>query len=267
MNENEHVQNGIPRRVVLDSAGAVATALAAAPNAALAEVRGANAGLPRRFETINKYLKDRDYEVFEKLEDGYTPLMLIAGAKPPANVDGVKVLTRNFDGTMLVRYPYPSNWVVSEPKIDPNAESGTIVAADSGKGSSCIFVSERLPEGVTSFDKVSDKTLGNFLTNLIKDDVGEIKITKRKINKMPDGEEYLTFASQISVFRGGNELQKQGYGAAFIKGNSIVGNTITYLPKRKEKVGPQAKYMAENTRVYKIPTPKNFIDDDEAAGY
>jgi hypothetical protein len=263
MNDKEHVKNGIDRRAVLDGAGALATALAAGPEAALADVRGANVGMPRSFEKINKYLKERDYEELAPLPDGYSPLLLIVGAKPPANVDGVRVLPRNFDGTLLVRYPYLSKWVVSEPKVDSNAESGTIVASEGAKGTSCIFYSERLPEGITSLGKVSDATLGKAITNLIKDDLGEIKIKNRKITTAPGGEENLTYDTEFSVFRGGNELFKSGVASAVIRGNSIVGNSISYLPKRAKELKEVATYVAANTRVYSIPTPKEFIDPDD----
>jgi hypothetical protein len=262
MKEEKHQGS---RRAILSGAASMATALGLEPHAVFAEeVRGVNGKLPKKIQGINKYLTNNGWAPFEPLADGFSPLMLIIGARPPANIDGEKFLPRNFDGTLLVRFPYPQTWLIQQPAFDSNAESGNIRAVNNFKAESAVFVATRLPDGVKTLEDLSNDVLGKTVTSNYVEDIQDLKIKNKKIVKTDDGQDVVRFATSWTVIaRSGFEIRVLGYHACFIRGNAVVGVATTYNFKRQEEMKDVAQYIAENTRIYEIPTPKDFMEDDD----
>lgn len=77
--------------------------LSSLPLPALADVRGANEGLPRNEKDVNKYLASQGFPAL-KLGGGLSPLVGYIGTASPANIDGSKFKERAFSSTLLVRF-------------------------------------------------------------------------------------------------------------------------------------------------------------------
>lgn len=121
------------RGMLAQTAGLVA----AVPFAAYADVYGANSELPTGEKDINKFLKSLGYPEMPK-GNGLSPVVEYIGTAAPANIDGQKVRGRQFDGILLVRFLYPSTWIVAKPDITENGEAGTIGANNFIKGDSMV---------------------------------------------------------------------------------------------------------------------------------
>ena len=88
------------RRSVLQT---TAAAVASLPFAALADVRGANEGMPKGEKDVMKYLSSQGFSTF-KVGNGLSPLVGYIGTASPANIDGSKFKDRAFSSTLLVRF-------------------------------------------------------------------------------------------------------------------------------------------------------------------
>ena len=75
------------RRSVLQQTGAAAAALALAPLAANADVRGVNQDVPTDERGVNNLLKSQGFSTM-KVPGGFSPLVQYIGTAPPANIDG-----------------------------------------------------------------------------------------------------------------------------------------------------------------------------------
>ena len=154
------------RRSMLASAASLAL-LQQLPMAAHAEVRGANSALVNAGEKeVNKFLTNNGFPAM-KVPGGLSPLALYIGLAPPANIDGSKTKERYFKSTLLVRFLYPSGWLVETPSITENGEAGKIAANNYLKGDAADFVSLPKPKGkgLADLDKASPTNESNtFLT-------------------------------------------------------------------------------------------------------
>merc|ERR1719247_3932549 len=99
----------LSRRALLSTGGSAAAAVALAPLAAVADVRGANQEVPTNERDVNKLLSGYGFAPL-KVPGGYRPLVQYIGTAPPANIDGTKQRERAFASTLLVRFVYPNGW-------------------------------------------------------------------------------------------------------------------------------------------------------------
>lgn len=166
------------RRAVVQGAGALlASPLLTSPLAAKAfgggvdgaDVRGVNANRPQGEKECNKLLSNLGKPTF-KVPGGFQPLVAYIGTAMPANIDGQKVKDRAFSSTLLVRFLYPSGWLVETPSVTDNGEAGNIGANNYVKGDSANFASLPLKSGssLSTLDKEYFKT---FLSAQMSNDV------------------------------------------------------------------------------------------------
>ena len=124
------------RRAALAQGAALAvTPLAIPLRPALADVYGANSELPTDLKGINKFLKTQGFPAMPNA-NGLTPLMKYVGTAAAANLDGLKSKERAFSETLLVRWNFPSGWLITSPDITENGEAGTLGANNFIKGDS-----------------------------------------------------------------------------------------------------------------------------------
>lgn len=119
--------------------------------------------------------------------NGLSPLVQYIGAAPPANIDGAKTKERAFTSTLLVKFLYPTGWLVETPTITENGEAGKIAANNYLKGDFADFVAVKLPAGKT-LGTVDKEYLKGFLSSQMTSDVFEdMKVKKVTRTKAPDG--------------------------------------------------------------------------------
>ena len=124
------------RRAALAQGAALAvTPLAIPLRPALADVYGANSELPTDLKGINKFLKTQGFPAMPNA-NGLSPLMKYVGTAAAANLDGLKSKERAFSETLLVRWNFPSGWLITSPDITENGEAGTLGANNFIKGDS-----------------------------------------------------------------------------------------------------------------------------------
>ena len=124
------------RRAALAQGAALAvTPLAIPLRPALADVYGANSDLPTDLKGINKFLKTQGFPAMPGA-NGLSPLMKYVGTAAAANIDGQKTKERVFSDTLLVRWNFPSGWLITSPDITENGEAGTLGANNFIKGDS-----------------------------------------------------------------------------------------------------------------------------------
>ena len=167
------------RAVMQGTAGLLASPLLTSPLAAKAfgggvdgaDVRGVNAAMPKGEKEVNKLLSNLGKPPI-KGQNGFSPLAAYIGTANPANIDGQKVKDRSFSNTvragnaaarllgcgpidcspffispslfcqrpqLLVRFLYPSGWLVEVPSVTDNGEAGNIGANNYGKGDGANF--------------------------------------------------------------------------------------------------------------------------------
>ena len=87
------------RRAMFAHGSSAAVALALAPLAAFADVRGANQNLPRDQRGVNKLLTSFGFSEMP-VPGGFSPLVQYIGTASPANIDGQKTRDRAFSSTV-----------------------------------------------------------------------------------------------------------------------------------------------------------------------
>jgi len=200
-----------------------AAASLALPLAARADVRGPNENVPKDEKGVNKLLTSQGFSPM-KVPSGYSPLVQYIGSAPPANIDGSKSKSRAFSSTLLVRFLYPTGWLVESPSIDENGEAGNIGANNYVKGDSANFAAVQLPkdEKLTTLPKEFWK---GWLSSQMSTDVFEdIKVKKLKTVVQPDGTEMqIIDFSYTLLTRAGFTVLRQGVAGAMIADNTVVG--------------------------------------------
>ena len=137
----------LDRRTLLTAVTNLGAAmLVTVPRGVLAEVKGPNANMPRDERGVNDVLRGAGFPPMKGV-NGLKPLVQYVGFASPANIDGQKARDRPYKGTLLVRFLYPSSWIVETPTITENGEAGKIAANNYQKGDLAEFVALTLPNG------------------------------------------------------------------------------------------------------------------------
>ena len=106
------------RRALLAQGGSAAAALALAPLAAQADVRGANQDIPKDKNGVNKLLKSLGLAEMQ-VPGGFSPLVQYIGTAPPANIDGFKAKERAFPSTVRQSQLLNSATAVVDARASP----------------------------------------------------------------------------------------------------------------------------------------------------
>ena len=228
------------------------------PLPAFADVRGINEDMPRDEREINRFLKSMGYSEI-KVPSGASPLVEYIGAAPAANIDGIKARERAFKSALLVRFVYPSGWLVQTPTITENGEAGTIGANNYIKGDSAQFTALPLPAG-KELDELKGEFFKGFVAAQMSNDVYEdVKIKKPKVVKQADGTDLCLFdLSYTLLTRAGFTVERLGVGSAQIVDGAVVGLvTATTLQRYKDLEG-LLRASAESFRAYPVKSSSSF---------
>jgi hypothetical protein len=178
------------RRGACTQAAAALVATALAPLAAHADVRGVNENRPTNEKDCNALLTRLGYAPM-KVSGGFSPLVQFIGFDKPANIDGFKAKERAFQSPLLVRFLYPSGWLVESPSVTENGEAGNIGANNYIKGDSATFAAAPLPSG-EKLTTLSKPFFQSWLSSQMTKDVFEdVKVKKISTVTQPDGTEML----------------------------------------------------------------------------
>lgn len=255
---------GLPgRRSALAQAAAAATAagpaalalLAGAPLPALAEVRGANSGMPTGEVAVNKFLASKGLPPMA-VPSGCSALVEYIGTAPPANIDGMKTKLRPYDNTLLVRFVFPSGWLVEAPTITENGEAGNIAAGNYGKGDSCVFAALALPSG-GSLGSLPKSFYTKWLTSQMSADVFEdVKIKALKPATRADGTEMVDLDFTYTLLtRAGFTVVRRGIASAMVADGAVVGVVSATTEMRYKELEKLLRATADSFRAYKVKAP------------
>merc|ERR1719331_104752 len=118
-----------------------------------------------------------------------SPLVAFIGTATPAHIDGQKVKDRAFKSPLLVRFVYPSGWLLETPNIDENGEAGNIGANNYVKGDAANFAALELPPG-ENLSSLNKEFYKRWLSSQMTTDVFEdVKVKKVKPVTQADGAE------------------------------------------------------------------------------
>jgi len=249
--------SALDRRAFLAQGGAAAAALALAPLAASADVKGANQFMPKNEKDVNKLLTKMGFAAMP-VPGGFSPLVQYIGTAQPANIDGQKTRERAFSSTLLVRFLFPSGWLVESPSITENGEAGNIAAGQYLKGDACTFSALPLPEKATLETLSKDKEFfKNWLVSQMSLDVYEdVKVRKIRPVTQPDGTEMLKIDFGYTLLtRAGFTVLRKGTAAATITNNAVVGIVSATTELRYKELSPQFETMADSFRAYVVKPP------------
>lgn len=239
----------IDRRSMLAQTAAL---VATVPFAAYADVYGVNSELPTGEKDINKFLKTLGYPEMPKVS-GLSPVVEYIGTAAPANIDGQKVRGRQYDGILLVRFLFPSFWIVAKPDITENGEAGTIGANNFVKGDSMVFTVLKLPDSKALKDQPKSfyqNLLSAQMTNDVYEDVKPKKITAVTA---PDGTEQIFFDFGYTLLtRAGFTVERKGVAAAVQVGDSAMALVCATTALRFKELEPLLRGSADSFRVYPV---------------
>jgi len=245
----------IGRRAACTQAAAAIAAAAFAPLAAHADVRGVNEFRPTNEKDCNKLLTKLGFSPM-KVPGGFQPLVEYIGFAPPANIDGSKALERAYKSPLLVRFLYPSGWLVQTPSITENGEAGNIGANNYVKGDSANFAALPLPSG----EKLTTLGKGFFkgwLSSQMSNDVYEdVKVQKIKSVTQADGTEMLIIDFGYTLLtRAGFTVLRQGVASATIVDDAVVGVVGATTALRFKELKDSLTTCADSFRAYKVKDP------------
>merc|ERR1712087_894768 len=219
---------------VLSRRAAISTAAAFALAPALeahAEVKGANQGMPRSERDISAFLVGQGLPPLPSVPSGLSPLVQYIGTANPANIDGMKVKERGFSSTLLVRFFYPSGWLVETPTITENGEAGKIAANNYQKGDSADFVAVKLPEG-----------------------------KKLKPTVAADGTPIMLIDFTYTLLtRAGFSVDRKGVASAMLVNDSVCGVVLATTEQRFKELELNFRQCAESFRAYAVNKPSFFF--------
>lgn len=245
------------RRALLAQGGTAAAALALAPLAAVADVRGANQDIPKDERGVNKLLGSFGFPTL-KVPGGFSPLVQYIGTASPANIDGTKQKDRAFKSTLLVRFLYPSGWLVETPSIDENGEAGNIGANNYIKGDSAVFTALPLPNGesLESLSKNKEFFKGWLSSQMASDVFEDVKVKKAKVVDQPDGVSMLKLDFTYTLLtRAGFTVNRRGVASAVIADGAVVGIVCATTELRWKELGEQLGTMTDSFRAYQVKAP------------
>lgn len=241
------------RRALLARGAALLVAPALAP--AFADVRGANQDMPRGDAEVTKFLKTQGFPPLPKA-NGLSPLVQYIGTAPPANIDGFKAKERPYSSALLVRFLYPSSWLVETPTLTENGEAGKIAANNYLKGDSADFVAVKAPSGKQLPD-IGKEFYKTFVTSQMASDVYEdVKIKKVRQATTEDGTEvaYIDF-TYVLLTRAGFTVARKGLATAVLASDAVVGLVIATTADRFKGLEDDLRLCAESFRANAVKAP------------
>jgi len=242
------------RRAVISTAGSAWLALPFSSLRAEADVRGANEGMPRGEKDINRFLADRGFGPLPKA-DGLSPIAAYIGTATPANIDGQKRKERAFGSCLLVRFLYPSNWLIEVPNLTDNGEAGNIGANNYQKGDSANFAAVRIPSG-KSFGDLDKEFFKSFLSSQMTNDVFEDVKVKKITKSTADGSPFLVIDWSYSLLtRAGFSVQRKGVASAVEVDGTVVGLVTATTDTRFKELEPKLRASAESFRASIVSAP------------
>lgn len=240
------------RRAVVQGAGAL---LALSPLAAVADVKGANADMPKGEREVNKLLTSLGFSKMS-VPGGFSPLVEYIGTAPPANIDGQKVRERAFASTLLVRFLFPNGWLVEAPSITENGEAGNIGANNYVKGDSANFVALPLPKD-ESLSSLKKEFFKGWLSAQMSNDVYEdVKVKKIRPVTQADGTEMLKIDFSYTLLtRAGFTVNRKGIAGAVVADKAVVGLVAATTELRFKDLSSQYETMIDSFRAYSVKPP------------
>jgi len=245
------------RRALLAQGGAAAALAIAPPLAANADVRGANQNMPRDERGVNKLLGSMGFAPM-KVPGGFSPLVEYIGTAPPANIDGQKVRERAFSSTLLVRFLYPSGWLVEAPDITENGEAGNIGASNYQKGDSVKFSALPVPQGgsLTTLSKDKEFFKGWLSSQMSNDVYEDVKIKKIRPATQPDGTEMLKVDFTYTLLtRAGFTVLRQGTASCIVQSGAVVGLVAATTTLRYKELSASLDTACDSFRAYAVKPP------------
>lgn len=252
------------RAVMQGTAGLLASPLLTSPLAAKAfgggvdgaDIRGVNAAMPKGEKEVNKLLSNLGKPLI-KGQNGFSPLAAYIGTANPANIDGQKVKDRSFSNTLLVRFLYPSGWLVEVPSVSDNGEAGNIGANNYGKGDGANFAALPYKGGSIGSLEKDKEFWKTFLSSQMSKDVYEdIKIKKLRVVTQDDGQEMikLDFAYTL-LTRAGFTVERKGKASALVTNEAVVGLITATTALRYKELETQLDTMTDTFRAYNVKPP------------
>jgi len=245
----------VGRRTALTQAAAATAALTLSPLTALADVRGANADMPKSEKDVNKLLSSYGFSPM-KVPGGFSPIVQYIGTAPPANIDGSKSKARAFSDTMLVRFLAPSGWLIETPSIDENGEAGNVGANNYIKGDAANFAAVALPKDA-QLSTLGKEFWKAWLSSQMSNDVYEdVKVKKIKPVSQPDGTEMVIIEFGYTLLtRAGFTVLRQGVAGAQISNDAVVGVVAATTALRWKELSDSLFTCADSFRAYKVKPP------------
>eukprot|EP00310_Coccolithus_braarudii_P026033 CAMPEP_0183338148 /NCGR_PEP_ID=MMETSP0164_2-20130417/5545_1 /TAXON_ID=221442 /ORGANISM="Coccolithus pelagicus ssp braarudi, Strain PLY182g" /LENGTH=316 /DNA_ID=CAMNT_0025507953 /DNA_START=21 /DNA_END=972 /DNA_ORIENTATION=- len=221
-----------------------------------ADVKGANQGMPKSEREISTFLTGQGLPPLPSVPSGLQPLVQYIGAEKPANIDGMKVKDRAFSNTLLVRFFYPSGWLVETPTITENGEAGKIAANNYQKGDSADFVALRVPEGKQLEDLGKEWFKGLLSTQMTNDVYEDVKVRKLKQTVEPDGTTLVRIDYTYTLLtRAGFTIPRKGVASAMLVGDSVVGLVLATTEQRFKELETNFRACADSFRAYSVKKP------------
>jgi len=242
------------RRAALAQGAALAvTPLAIPLRPAQADVYGANSELPNDLKGINKFLKTQGFPPLPGA-NGLSPLMKYIGTAAPANIDGQKVKERTFSDILLVRWNFPSGWLITSPDITENGEAGTLGANNFIKGDSEVFTAAKM-DGSKPLKEQSKDFFAKLLSSQMTADVYEdIKPKKIKPVTMEDGTEMVVFDFSYTLLtRAGFTVERRGVASALqLNSDTAVALVCATTALRYKELEPLLRQSVDTFRAYPV---------------
>jgi len=233
-----------------------AALIATVPFAAYADVYGVNSELPTGEKEINKFLVELGYPAMPKV-NGLSPVVEYIGTATPANIDGQKVRARQFDGILLVRFLFPSTWIVSKPDITENGEAGTVGANNFVKGDSMVFTTLKLPDNKPLKDQPKSFFQTLLSAQMTNDVYEDVKPKKLNYVTAADGTEHILFDFGYTLLtRAGFTVERKGVAAAVQVGDSAAALVCATTALRFKELEPLIRGSADSFRVNTVKSAR-----------
>lgn len=245
------------RRAACSQAAAAVAAAALSPLTAKADFLGVNQFRPTSEKDVNKLLTSLGFSPM-KVPGGFAPLVEYIGTATPANIDGTNFKERAFTSPLLVRFLYPSGWLVESPSITENGEAGNIGANNYIKGDSANFAALPLPSGESLTTLKKPFFQGWLSSQMTKDVFEDVKVQKMRPVTQADGTDMLIIDFSYTLLtRAGFTVLRKGVASAMLADNAVVGIVTATTTLRFKEMGDSLQTTADSFRAYKVKDP-NF---------
>jgi len=188
--------------------------------------------------------------------DGLSPMVQYIGTAPPANIDGMKAKERPFTSTLLVRFLYPSGWLVETPTLTENGEAGKIAANNYQKGDSADFVAIPLSKDET-LESLNKEKFKKLVSSQMTSDVYEdIKIKKVTKFAGEDGAQLANIDFTYTLLtRAGFTVERRGMASTMVVADSVVGLVMTTTSDRFKGLEKDFRQCIDSFRAYAVKKP------------